>query len=119
MVEITPVALRNIGYKTYIIFAVFNLVAAFIVYCFYPETSCLNLESVDLIFLPDETLDREIDEKQKFYQKALQWNAVPKSWMTVKEAKARRRAGLIEALGEIQAGSNSKNAMVDHVEFQT
>lgn len=74
--EITPPALRNIGYKTYIIFAAFNLVAAFIVYCFYPETSYLNLESVDLLSLANEERDREIEANQRFYQKVLQWNVV-------------------------------------------
>jgi hypothetical protein len=34
VVEITPPALENIGHKTYIIFTVFNIVAAFVVYCF-------------------------------------------------------------------------------------
>jgi hypothetical protein len=93
-VEITPPALENIGYKTYIIFAVFNIVAAFIVYCFYPETSYLNLESVDLLFLPDEDRDQEIASTQTFYQKALQWSVVPRSRMAVNEAKARQKAGL-------------------------
>jgi len=32
-------ALRNIGYKTYIIFAVLNIVNAIIVWAFYPETA--------------------------------------------------------------------------------
>lgn len=67
---------------------------AFIVYCFYPETSYLNLESVDLIFLPDEQRDRQIASEQTFYQKALQWSVVPRARMAVNEAKARHKAQL-------------------------
>jgi len=120
VVEITPPALENIGYKTYIIFAVFNLVAAMIVYCFYPETSYLNLESVDLIFMEDEERDREIESKQKFYHKAIQWNVVPRARMAVNEAKARKRAGFAEASGDIEqtaVRSGSKGVQPDHIEY--
>lgn len=64
---ITPPDPENIGYKTYITFAVFSLVAAFIIYCFYPETFYLNLESVDLLFLGNEERDREAEAKQGFF----------------------------------------------------
>lgn len=94
VVEITPPALANIGYKTYIIFAVFNIVTAFIVYCFYPETSYLSLESVDLIFLPDEQRDQQIALEQNFLQKTLQWSVVSKARIAVNEAKARHKARL-------------------------
>ncbi|OQD72410.1 hypothetical protein PENDEC_c021G03410 [Penicillium decumbens] len=120
VVEITPPALENIGYKTYIIFAVFNLVVAMIVYCFYPETSYLNLESVDLIFMEDEERDREIESKQKFYHKAIQWNVVPRARMAVNEAKARKRAGFAEASGDIEqtaVRSGSKGVQPDHIEY--
>lgn len=119
VVEITPPALENIGYKTYIIFAVFNIVAAFIVYCFYPETSYLNLESVDLIFLPDEDLDQEIEAKRNFYQKAVQWNVVPRARIAVEEAKARKKAGLAEALGDIEPDqADAKLSGPTHVEYK-
>lgn len=116
--EITPPALKNIGYKTYIIFAVFNLVAAMIVYCFYPETAYLNLESVDLLFLPDEERDQQIGSKQKFYHKALQWNVVPRARMAVNEAKAKKRAGLAETMGDIEQPDIKHSGEVDHVEFK-
>ncbi|KAI9685306.1 MAG: hypothetical protein M1822_004679 [Bathelium mastoideum] len=51
VVEITPPALQNIGYKTYIIFAVLNLANAVIVWCLYPETSGLPLERIDELFV--------------------------------------------------------------------
>lgn len=49
-----PSAITNIGWRTYIIFAVFNLSYVPIVYFFFPETSGLTLEMVDLAFM-DET----------------------------------------------------------------
>ncbi|KAJ5149356.1 hypothetical protein N7448_000934 [Penicillium atrosanguineum] len=121
VVEITPPALENIGYKTYIIFAIFNLVAAMIVYCFYPETSYLSLESVDLIFMEDEERDREIESKQKFYHKALQWTVVPRARMAVNEAKARKRAGLAETSGDIEQAAVRRDSKAgiqpDHAEY--
>ncbi|KAJ5281389.1 hypothetical protein N7478_006761 [Penicillium angulare] len=124
VVEITPPALENIGYKTYIIFAVFNLVAAVIVYCFYPETSYLNLESVDLLFLPGEDIDQEIESKRKFYHKAIQWSVVPRARIAVKEAKAKQKAGLAETIGDVeQTKAHSHSVVKDnvgtyHVELQ-
>ncbi|KAJ5231442.1 uncharacterized protein N7469_006030 [Penicillium citrinum] len=119
VVEITPPALQNIGYKTYIIFAVFNIVAASIVWCFYPETSYLNLESVDLLFLPDEDQDQEIEAKRNFYQKALQWNVVPRARIAVNEAKQRKKAGFAEALGDIEpAQASIKISEPVHVEHK-
>ncbi|KAJ5813921.1 uncharacterized protein N7503_000671 [Penicillium pulvis] len=118
VVEITPPALENIGYKTYIIFAVFNLVAAIIVYCFYPETAYLNLESVDLLFLPDEDRDREIESKQKFYHKAIKWNVIPRARMAVNEAKAKKKAGLAETMGDIERSDVKHDEELNHVEFK-
>jgi hypothetical protein len=51
VLEITPTALKNIGYKTYIIFAIFNVVNAIIVWCFYPEMAGQTLEGVDRLFV--------------------------------------------------------------------
>jgi len=50
VVQIAPVAFHNIGYRTYIIFAVFNLFIVPVVYYFYPETGFRSLEEVDVIF---------------------------------------------------------------------
>lgn len=80
--------------------------AAFIVYCFYPETSYLNLESVDLLFIPDEDRDRDIKAKQNFYQKALQWDVVPRARIAVNEVKLRKKAALAEALGDIEPAAS-------------
>ncbi|KAF3763371.1 general substrate transporter [Cryphonectria parasitica EP155] len=50
VVKITPVAFNNIGYQTYIIFAVINAFMVPSVYFFYPETACRSLEEMDGIF---------------------------------------------------------------------
>lgn len=71
VVEITPPALKNIGYKTYIIFAVLNIVNAIIVWAFYPETAGSTLESIDFLF----TNTDELETERPFYHQ-LQWSVV-------------------------------------------
>ncbi|KAJ5376623.1 hypothetical protein N7509_013509 [Penicillium cosmopolitanum] len=50
VVEITPVSISNIGYRTYIYFAVFNFCFFPLIYFFYPETRHLTLEQIDHLF---------------------------------------------------------------------
>ncbi|KAK3301838.1 general substrate transporter [Chaetomium strumarium] len=50
VVMITPVAFNNIGYRTYVIFAVINAFMVPCVYLFYPETAYRSLEEMDSIF---------------------------------------------------------------------
>ncbi|PKY02699.1 general substrate transporter [Aspergillus campestris IBT 28561] len=50
VVMITPVAFANIGYKTYVIFAVINAFIFPVVYFFFPETRYRSLEEMDNIF---------------------------------------------------------------------
>ncbi len=50
VVMITPVCVKNIGYRTYVMFAIFNFVFIFLTYFFYPETKGLQLESVNELF---------------------------------------------------------------------
>jgi len=58
IVQITPPALNNIGYKTYIIFAVLNACWVPIIYLFFPETKGLELEDVDSLFAKGGSLER-------------------------------------------------------------
>lgn len=51
MAEITPIALTNISYRYFIIFAVCNAAIAIAVYMFFPETMSLSLEQIDQIFI--------------------------------------------------------------------
>ncbi|KAL5342750.1 general substrate transporter [Aspergillus crustosus] len=50
VVMVTPVAFENIGYQTYIIFAVINAFIFPVVYFFFPETRYRSLEEMDMIF---------------------------------------------------------------------
>ncbi|KAJ5678851.1 hypothetical protein N7462_007095 [Penicillium macrosclerotiorum] len=49
-VEIAPVSIDSIGWRTYIIWAVLNFASCLVVYLFFPETSSITLESVDFLF---------------------------------------------------------------------
>ncbi|KAF2731018.1 general substrate transporter [Polyplosphaeria fusca] len=51
--QFTPVGIRDIGYRFYIIFACFNLAFIFIVYFLYPETANRTLEDLDAYFDAD------------------------------------------------------------------
>lgn len=55
IVQITPISINRIGYRTYIIFAVLNAAWVPIVYIFFPETKGLELEDVDRLFAKDDT----------------------------------------------------------------
>lgn len=50
IVMITPPAFANLGYKTYIMFAVFNAAILPVVYFFFPEPKGRSLEELDVIF---------------------------------------------------------------------
>ncbi|KAL2004758.1 hypothetical protein VTN00DRAFT_3286 [Thermoascus crustaceus] len=50
IVMITPPAFANLGYRTYIIFAVFNAALVPCVYFFFPETKGRTLEELDVMF---------------------------------------------------------------------
>jgi len=50
IVMITPPAFANLGYKTYVMFAVFNAAILPSVYFFFPEPRGRSLEELDIIF---------------------------------------------------------------------
>jgi len=50
IVEITPIGIKNLGWKFYLIFMVFNAVFVPIIYFFYPETAGKTLEELDLLY---------------------------------------------------------------------
>jgi sugar porter (SP) family MFS transporter len=56
VVEITPISINSIGWKTYIYFAIFNACFIPIIWFFYPETRNLSLEQIDLLFTGEKVL---------------------------------------------------------------
>jgi hypothetical protein len=105
VVEITPPALQNIGYKTYIIFAVLNIITAIVCFTFYPETSYLTLESVDELFLPDAAAnDAEIPKR---WYSRFQWAIIPRARAAVKKAKADRKLEKKAAAGDTELIASS------------
>ena len=54
MVEITPVSISNIGWRTYVYFCAFNFAFLPLIYFFYPETRNLSLEQIDKLFTGDK-----------------------------------------------------------------
>jgi sugar porter (SP) family MFS transporter len=50
VVEITPVSLSTIGYRTFLMFAIFNVFILICTYYFFPETAYRSLEEIDEIF---------------------------------------------------------------------
>lgn len=62
IVQITPISIENIGWRTYIIFAVLNSLWVPLIFLFYPETKGLELEDVDHLF-GGEDIVRNMDEK--------------------------------------------------------
>jgi len=96
VVQITPPAIRNIGYKTYIIFAVFNFVNAYIVWALYPETAGLTLESVDDLFRRD-------GKPAGSRGSGLQWSIVGKAAAAVERVKRDGAVG-VDAEGVVRSG---------------
>lgn len=62
IVQITPISIENIGWRTYIIFAVLNALWVPLIFLFFPETKGLELEDVDHLF-GGEDIVRAVDEK--------------------------------------------------------
>ena len=57
IVQITPISINSIGWRTYIIFAVLNTCWVPIIFFFFPETKGLELEAVDALFSGDAPME--------------------------------------------------------------
>jgi hypothetical protein len=67
IVMITPIGLKTLNYKFYIIWVVTNLSFMIVVYVFYPETSRKSLEEIDLLFLKESEkgTEKELEKEAK------------------------------------------------------
>jgi hypothetical protein len=65
IVQITPIAISNIRWRTYMIFFVLNIFFALVVFLFYPETSGRSLEELDAIYLGDNDRLFVVDRRGK------------------------------------------------------
>ncbi|KAK5031231.1 hypothetical protein LTS07_004966 [Exophiala sideris] len=61
--EITPIAISNIEWRTYLIFGCLNFAFFPIIYFFYPETKGKTLEQIDLLFTGPKILINVSDEE--------------------------------------------------------
>lgn len=111
VVEITPPMITNIGYKSYIVFAVINFVTIPVVYFTYPETCGLPLEAVDLLFA-----DRENGERPSIFRVVR--DSRNKAFVAEIEAtlqeRARTRAENVEVIEKEKGGMGH----VDNVEYR-
>lgn len=55
-----PTALLKLGWKTYIIFAIFDFIGIFVVWFTMVETRRLTLEEIDAVFLQGDARKRSI-----------------------------------------------------------
>ena len=69
---ITPVAIANIGFKYYIIYAVIGICIPVTVYFFYPETMGRNLEELDLVFRESSSIFTVVATARHLPKNALQ-----------------------------------------------
>ncbi|KAI5797750.1 general substrate transporter [Geopyxis carbonaria] len=93
VVEITPVSISSIGWRTYVYFGVFNAVFVPIIWFFYPETRNLSLEQIDHLFTGEKV--------------RLHWT----------RALGGDGESVEEGSGSAGSGSGSKEAVGKHVEM--
>jgi hypothetical protein len=62
--KVTPSAINSIGWKTFLMFAIFCLAMAVFVWVFVPETKQLTLEEIDVVFgvVDAETRAKDIEK---------------------------------------------------------
>ncbi|KAL1998739.1 hypothetical protein VTN02DRAFT_5648 [Thermoascus thermophilus] len=56
VVEVTPVGIRHIGWRLYVVFGVLNWASVAVVWLWFPETSGRTLESIDVLFVSQRSL---------------------------------------------------------------
>ncbi|KAL4769403.1 general substrate transporter [Aspergillus nidulans var. acristatus] len=118
VVMITPVAFDNIGYQTYIIFAVINAFIFPVTYFFYPETAYRSLEEMDRIFRKTKSifsLVRTAKEEPHMYGKH---GELMRQLSDVEDEAVRRASFLEHHAGkkERESSDETSTEKVDKVE---
>lgn len=118
VVMITPVAFDNIGYQTYIIFAVINAFIFPVTYFFYPETAYRSLEEMDRIFRKTKSifsLVRTAKEEPHMYGKH---GELMRQLSDVEDEAVRRASYLEHHAGkkEHESSDETSTEKVDNVE---
>lgn len=63
IVQITPIMISNIRWKSYIVFFALNLLFAAVIWMFYPETSGRSLEELDTLWMGENDRLLVVDGK--------------------------------------------------------
>lgn len=99
VVEVTPPAISNIGYKYYIVYAVINVVAFFMFYILCPETKGRTLEEIDDVFIQSKNIFDPVK-----VEKSLPKNAVATA-ARIREAREREKYVALHAeQGDVPVG---------------
>ena len=106
IVMVTPIMIANIGWGTYLFFAVVNACFLPIIYFFYPETARRSLEEIDIIFAKGFV-------ENKNYVKAAQ--QLPKIADHEVDQRA-REFGFVSDDDESPAGKDRKSRDVEKAE---
>ncbi|KAI9762614.1 MAG: hypothetical protein M4579_000232 [Chaenotheca gracillima] len=106
IVMVTPVMISNIGWGTYLFFAVVNACFLPIIYFFYPETANRSLEEIDLIFakgfLEQKSYVRAAEEMPLLTDEEIEARAIEYGFVDKEEA-----AGMSEKM-HARLGGNLK-----------
>lgn len=106
-VEIAPVAIGNIGWKTYIIWTVLNFACCLVVYLFFPETSSLTLESIDFLFSSSKNARDVVARSELMWSNHLQVGVgAAGAAATVGDHEKKVEADEIEVAGQTQPAAH-------------
>ncbi|KAG9570907.1 putative sugar transporter, partial [Aureobasidium melanogenum] len=61
-----PVSLKNIGWKTYVIFIIWCVAQTVVIWYWFPETRNRTLEELDDIFEAPKPVNKSLEKKQMF-----------------------------------------------------
>jgi MFS family permease len=113
VVQITPIGIRNLGWRFWIVFTVFNAVCIPIIYFLYPETANRSLEDMDDYFRgnPSVIVTKEFDaisqrRPERFVERE-------RAALEREREVERKRVG-VEMEGE--EGKGVGNGVVSHLE---